>query len=225
MPSTEATSAHAPSLRSSRMNANRPSSAPVIPTPIGAPAASTFHGGSESQNANRPSAMPPIAASRVSPILARCEIGGFERAHAFISGWTRAGPPNPARLRRPHADTIRSSAPTKRMISAWIIVARLPGELRREDVRVELAGRGADLQRTEEQRGEEDPDGLVAAEQRDRDADEPDRPDVEVVRRHRGTSIRARRPTLRCRRTRRRSRARGSSSDRPRSRRSAPPPG
>ena len=62
---------------------------------------------------------------------------------------------------------------------------------RGEDVRVELAARGAHVQSGEEQRGEEDADGLVAPEQRDGDADEADGAAVEVVRRRSGTSSRA----------------------------------
>ena len=56
-------------------------------------------------------------------------------------------------------------------------------ELWLEDLRIEVAGRGAVEQAAEEQRRERDPDGGVAAEQRHRDADERDRRRLDVARR------------------------------------------
>ena len=151
--------------------------------------ASTFHGGSASQSASDAEADP--ARSRSSRALA-------EPSHAVVRRRAprtcsrlqlrlrRApGPAKPTRRRSPTGETIRSSAPTKRMISAWIIVARLPASSAGKTSGSSWRGRRADLQRAEEERGEEDPDRLVAAEQRDRDADEADDADVEVVRRDR----------------------------------------
>src|ERR671925_1966389 len=51
---------------------------------------------------------------------------------------------------------------------------QVASELGREDVRTEIARRGSDPERSEEQRGEEDPDSRVAPEQRNGDAEEGD---------------------------------------------------
>ena len=69
------------------------------------------------------------------------------------------------------------SAPTKSTIRPWIMQRQVAGELRLEDLRVEVPGRRAVDERAEEERGEGDADGRVPAEQRDGDAEEADRRD------------------------------------------------